>query len=105
MLVWWILGVLAAFGAFCALWAAFGWLLPLWRGCALVCVCESGQDARQAAACYGWLHGLGLVKAPLLLVDTGLSDAERERLRHINPEFCTLEALPSRLEQERDRFD
>lgn len=97
MLVWWILGVLAAFGAFCALWAAFGWLLPVWRGCVLVCICKGQTEEARALLCWRWLRGLGLIKAPLLMVGSGLSADP-------DVEFCTLEALPSRLEQERDRF-
>ncbi len=104
MAIYCVLGVLAAFGALCVLWAAFGWLLP-WRGCSVVCLYRSVEDARLASLCCGWLHGLGLIKAPLLLVGSGLSETEQARLSHPYVEFCTPEALASKLEQERDKID
>lgn len=107
MAVYCLLGVLAAFGVLSLGWAAFGWLLPLWRSSVLVCLCHPGMNPEWITLCYGYLQGLGLVKAPLLLVNSTLSPAAREKLRqrHSDIDFCTLEELPSRLEQERNRFD
>ncbi len=90
-----ILGVLAAFGMFSALWAAFGWLLPKDKGCVLVCW---GQPDEGTRAWIGWLRGLGLLDAPLLVI----SEAEDGRE---DWEICTGEALLSRLEWEKNRFD
>lgn len=90
-----ILGTLAAFGAFCAVWAALGWLLPLGRGCALVCW---GQPEEDVLAGFRWLKGLGMLRCPLLIVaeeGTGGPDTE----------ICSGEVLLSRLEWERKRFD
>ena len=90
-----ILGALAAYGALCALWAVFGWLLPGLEGCALVC---RGQPEPEQLARYRWLKGLGLLGCPLLVVAEGgqtLPDVE----------ICAGEDLLSRLEMERKRFD
>ena len=90
-----ILGVLAAFGLFCALWAVFGWLLPGLRGCALVFVGVPGEMMLKK---YRLLRDMGLLECPLLAV------AERETER-TDIEICCREALLSRLEMERNRFD
>ena len=90
---YWILGFLAAFGAFSALWAAFGWLLPGLRGCAVVCW---GRPEAEILIGYKWLRGLGLLRCPLLIVaEDGGEDTE----------ICSREELLSRLEWERNRFD
>ena len=90
-----ILGMLAAFGLLCALWAAFGWLLPGFRGCVLVCF---GQPEAEIFTKYKCLRGLGLLDCPFLVVCDGMTeDPELEN--------CTGEALLSRLEMERNRFD
>ena len=90
-----ILGMLAAFGALCAVWAALGWLLPAGQGCALVCW---GEPDEGILTRYHWLKGLGLLSCPLLIVaeeDPGWPETER----------CAGEDLLSRLEMERKRFD
>ena len=90
-----IVGMLAAFGAFSALWAAFGWLLPGVRGCALVCF---GVPEEGTLHTVKWLKGLGLISCPLLIV------AEEGKERP-DAEICSGEELLSRLEMERKRFD
>ena len=90
-----ILGMLAAFGAYCAAWALFGWLLPGLRGCALVCW---GRPQEEVLAGYRWLKSAGLVCCPLLIV---AETAEDDR----DMEICSGETLLSRLEMERKRFD
>ncbi len=102
-----ILGAAAAFGVFCVLWAIWGLFLPSWRGSVLVFLCPPHRSCDAVIVCYRWLRGLGMIRAPLLLVDSDLPDEERLRLVRHHPylEFCSLEELPSRLERERREFD
>ena len=89
------MGTLAAYGAFCALWAMLGWLLPGLDGCALVCF---GQPDGEIFTRYKWLRGLGLLRCPLLAVTP--EGESRDGM-----EICAGEALLTRLEMERKRFD
>lgn len=107
MIIWIILIVLAAFGLLCALWAVFGALLPGQRGAAMVCICRGAAEEEQTVRHCAWLRDLGLFRGPLLLVDAGMPPEARSRLGQVRQdvEICTLEALASRLEQERNRLD
>ena len=99
-------GVLAAFGALCVLWGLLGWLLPGERGGAVVCRCGAGLKEEFFLRRCLWLRHLGMLKAPLLVVDDGLTCQERawlERCRGV--EFCSLEELPARLELERNGIE
>ena len=92
-----LIGMLAAFGLFSAVWALFGWLLPGGRGCALVCMGFPDEGIRSR---YRWLCGIGFLHCPLLIV------AEEElQLPEGNMEICSREELLSRLEQEKNRFN
>ena len=94
MAAWMILITLAAFGAFSALWVFFGFLLP------------AGGNEEPLIRRYLWLWNMGLVRCPLLLVDCGLTEADRTRLSkfpHVT--LCPPEELSFRLEQERDLLD
>ena len=107
MAIWIVLSVLAAFGALCAVWALFGFLLPGQRGTVLVCLCRPGHGEEAVIRHYGWLRDLGLLRAPLLLIDGGLTEEERARLQKCRQgvEICGPEELFLRLEQERSKFD
>ena len=100
-----VICVLAACGVLSILWAAFGFLLPGQRGVVMVCLDGRGKEEAVIRR-DGWLHGLGLVRGPLVLIDQGLSEQERERLlrMELNVVICTWEGLPSILEQERERL-
>jgi hypothetical protein len=104
MVIWIVLTVLAAFGLLCVLWTLFGFLLPGQRGAVLICLCRGAAHEEQIIRHYGWLRDLGLLRAPLLLVDGGMTEEERIRLLKCRQgvEFCRLEELSSRLEQERN---
>ena len=106
MAIWIILSVLAAFGALCVIWTLFGFLLPGQRGAALVCVCRGDAREEPVIRHYGWLRDLGLIRAPMLLVDGGLTEEERTRLLKCRQgvEICSPEELYSRLEQERNKL-
>ena len=95
-----IFGVLAAFGALAVLWTLLGFLLPGQRGTALVHLCQGRQEA--AVRRWGWLRDLGLLHCPLILVDCPASDRERLARNRHGVEFCGLEELSARLEQERE---
>jgi hypothetical protein len=107
MASWILLSVLAAFGVLCVIWALFGFLLPGQRGTVLVCLCHPGNREEAIIRHYGWLRDLGLLKAPLVLIDGGLTEEERARLLGCRQgvEICSPEELFSRLEQERNRLD
>ena len=104
MVIWIVLTVLAAFGLLCVLWTLFGFLLPGQRGAVLICLCRGAAHEEQIIRHYGWLRDLGLLRAPLLLVDGDMTEEERLRLLKCRQgvEFCRLEELSSRLEQERN---
>jgi hypothetical protein len=80
-----IIGTLAAFGAFCALWALIGLFLPRHTG-TLVVVQSTPSQKEAALRRYRWLEGLGLVQGPVIFIDTW-------------------EDLTSLTEQERNGFD
>lgn len=90
-----ILGLLSAFGAVCALWMAFGWLLPGAGGCVMV---YYGHPHPEHLMRIRWLKGLGLLSCPVLIVaEEGEGDTDTE--------ICSGKDLLSRLEWEKDRFD
>ena len=102
-----LMGVLAAFGFACALWALAGWLLPGGRGSTAVCLCRPGLKEMPTVRRLCWLRDVGLYRGAVLLVDCGLSEKERQHLSRMGRgiEFCSPEELPFRLEQERKRLD
>lgn len=91
-----VVGVLAAIGLLCVLWALLGWLLPSGKGCVLVCY---GMPDPGICSRYRWLHGMGLLSSPLMAVDV----QDPPYIEDI--EFCAGERLLSRLKQERNQED
>ena len=70
MLWYFVIGVLAAFGALCALWVTLGALLPGGRCRVIVCVCKQ-EHTGAVRRRYRWLWELGLVKgSAVILTDT-----------------------------------
>ena len=96
MLTFFVVGTLAAFGALCALWAVLGWLLPSGKGSALVCYGTPDEGILTRSK---WLRSLGLLNVPLIVVAEGAQGVPPEI------EICAGDALLSRLELERKRFD
>lgn len=94
LLMFFVVGVLCAFGLLSALWAALGWLLPGAKGWALVCV---GVPEEKMLLRCRWLTGLGLLDCPLIVV------AEEGENVPSDMEICSREELISRLEWERNR--
>ncbi len=94
-MVWQVIfTVLAAFGALALSWALAGLLLPAPRLAAVYLV-PSGQHADGAVARWRWLRSLGLLRGPLYVVGEAHGYPKTEDV-----EFCSLGALPGRLELE-----
>lgn len=95
-----LIGLLAAFGLLCALWCVLS-LRPS-GGCGWTVVCYRGKTQTAALRRCRWLRSWGLYRGPILLVSLEtmeqqpqISSREAEDI-----EFCTLAALPARLELE-----
>lgn len=84
-----ILGTMAAIGALSVLWALFGWLLPGGEEAAVVFPVRPGDGELSPAGRYLWLRSLGLLNCPLVAVDLGLSDRERQWLEDQKIEICS----------------
>ena len=95
-----LLGVLAAYGLLCALWTVFGLWFSGARGWAAVC-CAGPEQTGALRRCR-WLRSWGLLRGPILLVSPQKAPQLPAALAREteNVEFCTLEALPARLELE-----
>ncbi len=102
MAFYFFIGVLAAFGGVCGLWAALGWLLPGSARLTAVCFCRPGLKELSAIRRWRWLRDLGLLRGQLLAVDCGLSPAEKRQIEAMGIVLWRMEELPERLELERD---
>lgn len=105
MVIWIVIGMLAAFGALCALWALSGFLLPHQDGGVTVCVCRGDGKEEPLIHRYRWLQGMGLIHCPLILLDGGLSEADKARLTRQGLTVCDKADLTARVEQEREKLD
>lgn len=94
MVMWIILGALAAFGALSVLWVLFGSLLIRHGGTVMVCL---HPDPEQSIRHHRWLRDLGLIRCPMLVVGTAGEDGP-------GVEYIELAELPARLEQERKKL-
>lgn len=106
MVLYMVIGALAAFGLVCALWAVLGWLFADDTGAALVCVVRPGGAEEAVLRRYGWLRDLGIYRGPLILLGQDITPEEAEMLLRQEPgiEFCEPEELLSRLELEREKL-
>ncbi len=91
MIGWVILAFLAAFGLFCAVWAAAGIFLPPCREGWLLC--PGRGDVPSFAYLYLWLRGMGLLSCPLAVLDLGLSEEARQFLEEKGIEIRRPESL------------
>lgn len=73
-----ILGTLAAFGVLCIAGLLVGLLLPRPRGGVLVYAAGKGEDVILRR--YFWLRELGLLRCPLILLDSKLPGPRKHRL-------------------------
>lgn len=92
-----LFGTLAAFGALSVLWVLFGWLLPGGREGLLILPGRPGETETSFVRRYLWLRGLGLLEMPLVMVDLGLSQTEKNWLADREIELCGPEELSRRL--------
>lgn len=92
-----VLGMLAAFGFLCALWAMLGWLIPRGEGVCMICPEEGLSLVRRLL----WLREVGLLNCPLMVSDTGLSAEEKAWLISHGIEICG----PKGPELERNQID
>ena len=106
MILYVILGTLAAFGLLSGLWVLFGWLLPGSSESVLLFLCSPEKKPGPVLLRYRWLRELHLIRGPLILVGSDLSEQAQQRIRqrYRGVEFCSPEALASRLELERQRI-
>ena len=100
-----IIGVLAAFGGLCVLWVLFGFLLPGQRGSVTVFLCRGGEEEHHLIHRHRWLQDLGLIHAPLVGLDIGLTEEQRTQLTHRGVTICNPAELSAILEQERKNLD
>ncbi len=90
-----LLSIFAAIGLMSVLWAVLGGLLPVCREGWLLYPGRSGK--LNFVPVYLWLRSLGLVRCPLILVDLGLSDGERQRLESREIRVMSPEEIAQRL--------
>lgn len=95
-----VLVVLAGFGALSLLWAVFGGLLPSPRGMVLLLSCTDLTDAEMAVHRHRWLTGMGVLRCPLVVIDGGLSDEERQTLRRKDIEIWDPDMIGDPFRQE-----
>ena len=102
-----ILSIAAAWGILSAGWLSFGWLLEKDPGTLCLRLCPTGNAPEGIILRYRWLKALGILRGRLLIVESGLSDRQRQILESRYPgiEFCSLEEVSSRLEVERKNLD
>ena len=90
-------GMLAAFGLWCALWTVFGWLGLKEPG--MVCVCRPGPHLSAVIRRWNRLRSWNLLSGRLLVMDEGLTEQQKMDIlrqgREI--EFCRPEDLPALL--------
>ncbi len=103
--IWFLWAMLAAFGALSGLWAIAGFFLPRQKRTAMVCWCGCPDGAASAIRRYRWLHSLGVLRCPLILIDEGLTESEQHRIRKQGIILCTPEEFCSGLEQERRKIE
>lgn len=104
---WIVIGTLAAFGIFSIIWVIAALLLTDSGGGVMVCRGSPGFPEWLFVGRWLFLNETGLVRCPMIVVDLGLEEQDRQRLSRLGGrvEICTLEELSSRLELERDQFE
>lgn len=75
-----VAGMLAAFGALCAVWAVFGWMLPD-SGGVLRYSPDKAEEAMRFAGRYLWLKGMGLIRCRLVIENTELDETQKRWLK------------------------
>ena len=101
MVLYILIGTLAAIGMLSVLWVCFGWLLPGGRDGAVICL---GWPRDGMIARYRWLRDLGLLHCPMIIV---MEEPVGADAMPMGPgiEICSPDALWQRLKQERTNLD
>ena len=102
-----LVAALAAFGFLCAVWVAFGWLLPGGKDGLAICICTAGLPQLSTVHRWRWLRSLGLIRCAVVLVAKGLTQAEEVELFRAakGMDVITEEEFYNRLKLESKRFD
>lgn len=89
MILYVLLGLLAAFGLFCMIWVLFGLLLPGSRRCTVILLCSPKDEAALLSRLL-WLRETGLLRCKMLLSGRGIPDRQRAQIKKKYPivEFC-----------------
>ncbi len=82
-----LLGLMAAFGLFCIIWALIGFLLPGSRRCTIVLVCRPKDESALLRRLL-WLRETGLLHCAVCLSGRGLTERQR---RHIRQKYPSIE--------------
>lgn len=90
-------GMLAAFGLWCALWTVFGGLCMKEPG--MVCICRPGSALETVLRRWNCLRSWNLLSGRLLVMDFNLTEQEKTDILRlgIEIEFCRPEDLPALL--------
>lgn len=92
-----LIAILAACGVLLLIWCAMGLFLRPIGGRQLLLLYPVRGDAaelEQAARGAAWLQETGLVSAGLTVVDCGLSEEGRQRLRALSARITHLHCIP-----------
>ena len=81
MILYVLLGLLAAFGLLCILWALFGFFLPGSSRCTIVLLCKPEKEAPLLRRLL-WLRELGVLRYSILLGGRGLTARQRRYILH-----------------------
>ena len=92
--LYFVLGMLAAFGLLSILWVLFGGLLPGGKGCAVVFF---GTPEPEIFTRFWWLRSLSFLNCPVIVVTENAKQMK-------NVEICNEEELLPRLRQEYERY-
>ena len=89
MMLYVLLGLLAAFGLFCVLWVIFGFLLPGSRRCTVILLCNPSDEAAMLSRLL-WLREMSLLRCKVLLSGRGIAARQRAQIRkkYHFVEFC-----------------
>ena len=91
-------GMLAAFGSWCAIWTVFGGLrLP--KEPQVVCICRPGPQLEAVLRRWDRLRSWNLVSGRLRVIDMDLTEQEKMDILRLSGEieFCEPENLPDLL--------
>lgn len=105
MVLYVVIGALAAFGLMCVMWIGSGLFLPRICAGAAVLAGPLDREAMDTARRWIWLREMGLLYSPLLAVKGTLTEVEENWLYCHGFEICSREEVLSRLGIGENEFD